>query len=242
MQRHVILLTVLLYFSGITTGICSNTQTTATIAKLDANVIASEINNFLQTKLSEEYTGEIATELLQRDFGRYLQPCSLPLDYSMSDYALISTRGTVKVTCAADKPWTMYVPVKIKIYQPVVIINTPMSKDEVITAANISVKNTDIINLHNGFFTDPDMVIGHVMRLSTKAGSIVTPRLIAKYKLVKRGDRVNIALEDPELTISMQGESLEDGGLGDNIKVRNNSSKKIIEATIVAPGKVQVHI
>lgn len=203
---------------------------------------ADEIKQFVYTKLGAQYNGEIVAELLQKDFSMILKPCNIPLDYTMPEHAFLGNRITVKVSCPSDNPWSVYVPLNIKVYQSVVTTNRPMSKDEIITPDAVSIKNIDITNLNQGFFSDPMLVIGNVMRCSTKAGNILTPQSITKQKLVKRGDRVNISLEDPELIVYMQGESLADGGIGDNIKVRNISSKRIVEATVVAPGKVQVHI
>jgi len=201
-----------------------------------------EIKQFVYSRLSEQYNGEIVAELLQKDSGIQLKNCNIPLDYSMPEHTLLGNRITIKVSCYGNNVWSVYVPVNIKVYQSVVTTNRPMSRDEIITAEAVSVKKIDITSLNQGFFTDSMMVIGNVMRFPAKAGNILTPQSITKQKLVKRGDRVNISLEDPELIVYMQGESLEDGGVGDKIKIKNISSKRIVEATIIAPGKVQVHI
>jgi flagella basal body P-ring formation protein FlgA len=209
---------------------------------IDVVKFIEEVKTFVNTKLAEQYSGNIITELLQTSAINQLKSCDIPLNYSFPENSLISNRSTIRATCNGSTPWISYIPVSIKIYQPVVITNRPMSKEELITPDMISLKEIDITNLNQGFFSDPNLVLGQMMRFPTKAGAVLTPQSIMKSKVVKRGDRLNITVEDPELSVYMQGESLEDGGLGDNIKVKNISSKKIVEATIVGPGKVQVHI
>jgi flagella basal body P-ring formation protein FlgA len=209
---------------------------------IDILQFTNEIKNFAISKLTEQYTGNIIVELLQTHAVTQLKKCDIPLEYSFQEQFVISSRATIKAICNGNNPWTFYIPISLKIYQPVVVTNRPMSKDELITTDTISLKEVDITNLNQGFFSDPNLAVGQISRFPMKAGSILTPQSIVKNKLIKRGDRLNIIVEDAELSVYMQGESLEDGSLGDNIKVRNISSKKIIEATIVAPGKVQIHM
>ncbi len=240
MHKNVIFLTILWVLSLLSCNLYANTPIEYPTFNIATHV--DEIKEFIQTKLAEQYEGEIVVELLQKNFTFKPQQCNIPLNYSIPEHTVLGSNTTVKISCNGENTWSIYLPVNIKIYQPVVTTNRPMSRDEIITAEVVNLKNIDITNLNQGFFSDPIMVIGHVMRFPVKAGNVLTPSSIAKNKLVKRGDRVNIAIEDPELIVYMQGESLEDGGLGDNIKVRNISSKRIVEATIIAPGKVQVHM
>lgn len=238
MKKNIIFLTIVAIIS------CFSTITMADLGgnSLPYSSIANEIKSFVTAKLTEQYPGNIVTELLQPNILKQLHSCSIPLDFNLINNTIISNRTTIKISCNGDTPWAAYLPIAIKIFQPVITTTKPMSRNELITADSIRLKELDIIALNQGFFADPDLVIGQILRFPMKAGTIITPHSITKNKLVKRGDKLNISVEDSEVMINMQGESLEDGGLGDNIKVRNNSSKRIIEATIIAPGKVQVSL
>ena len=212
------------------------------IAAINVAELAPSIKEYVHNKLSSQYDGEILIDVLQHYNSLHLKQCDVQLQFSLPEQTVLTNSTTVRVSCNGASPWTLYVPIGIKILQQVIITNRPMSRDEVITADVISLKNVDITNLNQGFYSDPMLVLGQIMRFPVKAGNVLTPQSITKNKLVKRGERVNISVEDPEILVLMQGESLDDGTFGDKIKVRNLSSKRIVEATIVAPGKVQIHL
>lgn len=61
-------------------------------------------------------------------------------------------------------------------------------------------------------------------------------------KLVNKGERISIVVNDSNLTVSMDVIAVGEGSLGETIKVRNLSSNKIIEAQITGKKKVNVII
>ena len=57
---------------------------------------------------------------------------------------------------------------------------------------------------------------------------------------VEKGDRVIIKAENNIILITASGKALEEGGIGDQIRVMNTSSGKEIVATIKKPDLVEV--
>ncbi len=58
--------------------------------------------------------------------------------------------------------------------------------------------------------------------------------------MVARGEIVTVVYEIPGMTLTLRGRATEAGAQGDTIGVVNPQSKKTLQATIVAPGKVAV--
>jgi flagella basal body P-ring formation protein FlgA len=59
--------------------------------------------------------------------------------------------------------------------------------------------------------------------------------------LVKRGERVNIQSGKAGVLISATGTAMADGAKGQKINVKNLSSQRVIQATVVDSGQVSVY-
>ena len=100
----------------------------------------------------------------------------------------------------------------------------------------------DVQRLNHGYFTSQDLLIGQICKQNIGPNNPLNPHNIEAAKLINKGEHVSIVASDSNLTVSMDGIALEEGSLGETIKVRNLSSKKIIEAQITDPKKVNVII
>ena len=57
---------------------------------------------------------------------------------------------------------------------------------------------------------------------------------------MRKGDQVVINARSGTLTVRMPGEALSDGGLSEQVRVKNLNSKRVIKARITGPGQVEV--
>jgi flagellar basal body P-ring formation protein FlgA len=79
-----------------------------------------------------------------------------------------------------------------------------------------------------------------VARRALAAGSVVRAGDLAKPELVAKGEIVSIVYEVPGLVLTLRGRANESGTEGDVIAVVNPQSKKVLQGTVVGPGKVSV--
>ena len=82
--------------------------------------------------------------------------------------------------------------------------------------------------------------VGEVAQRTLAAGSVLRIGDTAPPDLVARGDAVSIVYEAPGISLSMRGQANESGKLGTAIAVVNVASKKVIQATVIGPGRVSV--
>jgi flagella basal body P-ring formation protein FlgA len=87
---------------------------------------------------------------------------------------------------------------------------------------------------------DASSLAGQVARRALAAGTVVRQGDLAKPELVARGDVVTIVYEIPGMVLTLRGRANEAGAQGDMIAVTNPQSKKILQAQVIAPGKVSV--
>ena len=64
-------------------------------------------------------------------------------------------------------------------------------------------------------------------------------RQFTPLPLIKKGERVNAVLSDGALSIIVEVTALENGNLGETIKVKNND-KKVFSAQIVSKKQVMI--
>ncbi len=169
-----------------------------------------------------------------------LHACGTPLSAFQPPGSRLLGNTTIGVRCNDHSPWTIYVPVQIQLFQPVAVANRSLSRGEIIREGDIKMVERDLGALRSGYIIDSNRPIGMVVKRSIGVGTLLTPQLLEAPRLVRRGEQVTIIAESGGLEIRATGKALADGAHGDRIRVRNITSKKIIEAVVSEPGVVKV--
>ena len=149
-------------------------------------------------------------------------------------------RLSLRVRCLAPKKWAVHVTAKVNIFSLVAIVKHPILKSSTLSASGIKFvrRNTSLIN--QSFFTSPDQLIGLTARRNISAGTLLTANLLLIPELVKRDDTVIIEATIGSLSVRTQGTALESGKKGEQIRILNNKSQKIIRAYVKSRGVVSV--
>ncbi|WP_457106088.1 flagellar basal body P-ring formation chaperone FlgA [Methylobacterium sp. P5_C11] len=83
-------------------------------------------------------------------------------------------------------------------------------------------------------------ILGEVAQQTLAAGTVLRVSDTAKPELVARGENVTIVYETPSISLSMRGLANDAGRMGAVVNVVNVASKKILQATVIGPGRVSV--
>lgn len=87
---------------------------------------------------------------------------------------------------------------------------------------------------------ETDQAVGFAAKRALRAGQVIRRSDLAKPELVARNASVTITYAVPGVVVSIRGQALEPGALGDVINVLNVQSKKTLQATVTGPGRVSV--
>jgi flagella basal body P-ring formation protein FlgA len=87
---------------------------------------------------------------------------------------------------------------------------------------------------------EAEQAVGRAAKRALRAGGIIYQSDVVKPEVVARNEAVTISYEVPGIVVSIRGQALEPGALGDVINVLNAQSKKTLQATITGPGRVSV--
>jgi flagella basal body P-ring formation protein FlgA len=122
----------------------------------------------------------------------------------------------------------------------VVILSQPIQRGEIITRQHLAIEKREVSNLREDFATQLEQVENKQITRQLNTGTILSLRNLAEPKLIKRGDNVVISTAKPDFSIRMNGVAMMDGIKGQLIKVKNQNSGRIINATVIEPGLVFV--
>ncbi|WP_338401960.1 flagellar basal body P-ring formation chaperone FlgA [Paragemmobacter straminiformis] len=90
----------------------------------------------------------------------------------------------------------------------------------------------------DGIFTDPAMVIGRRAKVGLGEGQPVLARQLEPVWLVEKGNPLSLTASAGGLSVSAPAEALENGALGDVIRVMNLSSRREVKALVTGPNIV----
>jgi flagella basal body P-ring formation protein FlgA len=88
--------------------------------------------------------------------------------------------------------------------------------------------------------TNAEALIGHELRRDTDGGQPIRERDVMPPRLVTRGALVTMMIETPLMTVTAQGRALQDGKIGDVVRVTNTQSQRMVEGTVEAAGVVRI--
>lgn len=85
-----------------------------------------------------------------------------------------------------------------------------------------------------------DQLLGMAMKRNARAGLMLKTADVSLPLAVKRNGQVTVLIKVGAMTLTMQGQSLSDGGIGAPVRVMNPISNKILSGVATAPGTVEI--
>lgn len=200
--------------------------------------IQNEVNQFVRGSL--EPNGDYRISVTQIDPHLQLPACDKPLTLSPQSGVIKPGLNTITVRCNSDQGWTIYSIVAIKAYQQVLVLSKPLQRNDLIRAEHLTLEKRDVSSLQQGYLSNIDDVADKQATRNIAAGTVLSRSHYSEMTLVKRGEHVNIQSASAGFLISAPGVALADGVKGQQIRVKNASSQRIVQAVVVDPGTVSV--
>ncbi|WP_333797873.1 flagellar basal body P-ring formation chaperone FlgA [Rheinheimera sp.] len=148
-------------------------------------------------------------------------------------------RTSYSVECRDQKSWQSRATAKVRVWLPVVVASRQIQRDEVLSADMLSTRLTELEQSKLGVELNPEALLGLQVKRRIAAGQVLSRQHLTAQLLVEKGNHVLITVQSGGFAASTKGVALEDGQLGQRIKVQNLSSGVVIEAEVVAEARVQ---
>lgn len=197
--------------------------------------------HYLQTYHSQNSDTEISIDVKQPDPRLKLKDCGDDLAFEPLRQGFNGGKRTVKVRCISASPWQLYLNAHIDILKPILVLNTPLTRGDVIDESHLSLQKLNVGNLSGGYIDEPNKVLGLELKRNIKAGVPIRQSYLRQPQLIQRGDSVTIESFFSGVRVITEGEALSDGRLGQRIRIRNEASKRIIKAEVISAGLARVN-
>ncbi len=187
-------------------------------------------------------TGKVEIEVRRLDTRLRLARCDQPLETRLPPSGRKTGRVTVGVRCNGTSPWSLYVPARVVLLAEVVVVQRALRRGQRIDESDLALEEHDLARQHRAYFTRIEDVAGKIADRAMQTGRILHPALLDDPLAIERGSRVNIIARIGGIQASMRGQALDNGSLGERIRIRNLDSKRELEARVVSAGTVRVDI
>ena len=131
---------------------------------------------------------------------------------------------------------------RIEVFREVVVARRKILKKQPLSSDDLDIKKLEVSLYPNKYFVDKNLIIGKISTTLIPEGAVLLQWMVKDEPVVGRGTKVKIVIRSEGLLVEAQGEALDDGQVGDIIKVRRSGIKQNIEAEIIGPGQVEVKI
>ena len=210
--------------------------------QLSTDMVYNFAENYLNNKLMQDSTLDFELELLTRLPPQLTIPpgeISFTVDTEAAIRFAQPTQVAVTVMLDNRKYINLLLSYRIKKFQQVLVAATNINNGETLNFSNVTLERRDTSRAAS-YITDFQEVQDMVVKRSLSTGSILLKNYLGKQELVARGATVTIISNYGNIKVSTNGMSLQGGGVGETVRVRNLSSGKTILATVVDKDTVKV--
>lgn len=154
--------------------------------------------------------------------------------------ARVQGSHSVEVSCPQDAGWRLFVPVRVRRSQTVLVLSRGVAAGQVITADAFVAESRDTSRIVGAAVADPAQAIGQVARRTLSAGSVLSAGDLVAPRLIRRGDNVALVSRRGGVEVRMAGKALGDAGENERVMVENLSSRRVIQGIVGAGGEIWV--
>lgn len=231
--------TLLIGALALSAGLVAPPSAARAIQPLEAIAAAASQRLHAEAEAAWRTDPAVRVEIsISRLDGRLRLPaCQAPLETELPPGSRPLGAVAVGVRCAAPG-WSLFVPARVSVSRPVVIMAVSRPRGATLTAADLATELRDLSTLPAGYLTDPAELVGKQLRRPLQARAVLLPGAAAPPELVRRGERVVLQAAGGTIAVQVEGEALRSGALGERVQVRNLATRRVVEGTVSGEGLV----
>ncbi|MDP5254261.1 MULTISPECIES: flagellar basal body P-ring formation chaperone FlgA [unclassified Vibrio] len=191
---------------------------------------------YILANMTKPKGAELKVQAADLDPRLKMTDCPIPLTTSANNTNSNRSNINVLVECESDN-WRVYVPVKIELALPMVTALRPLAKGVIISPSDVTVSMITLQHFRRQGYSQLNNVTGAKVKRLIRLGDVVERNDIC---VVCRNEKVTIIAAKGGMSITTQGTALQDGGEGEQVRVKNDKSQRIIQARVTAVGEVSV--
>lgn len=204
----------------------------------DIGVIRKTVDHFVRQNTAE-LPGQVTSTVGAIDPRLQLPSCDT-LEVFLPAGSRLWGNSTVGVRCQTATPWTIYVPVSIKIMAQTAVATRPLSAGQTISPADVVMQNSDLSQLPPGVIMDPALAIGKTVIISASTGQAFRHDMLRAPQVIQQGQTVKLMAKGNGFQVTSEGKALANATLGQVVSVRTQSGQ-VISGIAKQNGVVEVN-
>jgi flagella basal body P-ring formation protein FlgA len=142
--------------------------------------------------------------------------------------------------CGKERIGSWQAPLQARVWHDLPVAHSPIARGQLLRDADITLERRDMLSQHEDCIPFP--VTDNLLEASgsIQAGMPVTCRLTRARPIMRRGQLVQAVYQDGPMIISLKVEALEDGALGQTVRVRNPKTRRELYGKIQTEDLVSI--
>ncbi len=211
---------------------------------INSQFIADKVKESLIKQYSSTIHGRISVEVRQIPFKTLEIPDGhITIKTTInSNFFSPMTVAKVNILVNGQQEQTFGIPVKITVQDEVWVAIDNITKGETLTGNNITVEKKDISLIANNAARHTYDPLNSIAKKNYKIGDVIDTRFIETAPTVRKNTSVSIIFQSNNITIVADGKALEDGKIGDFVKVKNEKYNMFYTGKVVSVNTILVNI
>jgi len=209
---------------------------------LDTARLKEETIKFISSKLGGKY---IKTEISILKMPENLSLPAGDITFDLSKNQQDEYYGKISLACDIMANGEQYrrvnVLADVRAYIKVYRLIKDAPRGEALDPSMVEEAVEDIASVSKGVITDPAELSVSKAATFLTSGTVLTRYLLDKLPDVNRGDDIKILVKFGNVTATTYGKALQEGSIGELIKIRNSDSKKDLVGKVVDKGTVEIN-
>ncbi|WP_198675576.1 flagellar basal body P-ring formation chaperone FlgA [Aliidiomarina sanyensis] len=209
------------------------------IAHADDAELFEVVQSFLyqQTQSLTKDGGEVVIEIMPTAarFGACVQPSPFFPNPAQRPVG----RVAVGVRCGDQGQQVRYLQAQVTLYGHYVSAKRDILPGSIITLDMLEMSYGPLSSGSGEPLQQKERALGKLVRRQLRQGAMVQEHMLQTAPVIRRGERVQATVQGQGFEISREGEALDEGGIGDTIRVRIGA-REILNGTVIGEGRVRV--
>lgn len=208
-------------------------------------IAASELSDlFLELAIDQGASEDSQIRLYGRNDGLVVPVgVSLP-DIEVESFALTERKDrfsvTIQVPSGGDIPDKINLRGGIEQVRDIPVFNRNVMPGETIQQSDLAWIKYPTNRLNGRSILSSSELVGMTVRRPARTDKPITASDIVAPVAIAKGDAVTMVVRTRAMVLTAAGRALENGGIGDTIRILNPKSRQTVDAKIIRTGQVEV--
>lgn len=191
----------------------------------------AELAKMLRTVLQRDYAGERGE--LEIHLFNLWTAITVPDDPLSLQITEMPAAGIMANVVVGFELWQGHerigawqLPLQAHIWREIPVAHSALLRGQLLQDADIALERRDMLAQHEALVHFPIVDSSLELTQSVPVGTPIAARMVRARPLIHRGQLVEAVFQDGSLTISLKVQSLEDGALGQTVRVLNPKTRR----------------